>query len=221
LQGPVEIYQIWFYAYVGNDPLNYGDPDGLVLEAIGDFLSNCAENCYAISYFTSSQWGVRPGIAGLLNACGALCDPGAYASIAPALGPGMAVAETAGATFRGLRAIVGLSASAAEEAGLAANSARGLASEARVLQDLGLTKNTQSVLTAEGRSIPDALTDSLSVEIKDSANVSLTRQLRIQTDAARAAGRDSVLITGDRTCISANCSAAFDQIVRRPDLGPR
>ena len=91
---------------------------------------------------------------------------------------------------------------AAKEANIIANGVRGRASEARVLQDLGLTKNTSIVSTAEGRAILDALTTSLSVEIKDAANVSLTRQLRIQTEAARAAGRESVLITGENTCVS-------------------
>ena len=71
------------------------------------------------------------------------------------------------------------------EATIVANSLRGRAVEARVLEELGLVKNTKIVSTAEGRSIPDALTDSLSVEIKDALNVSLTRQLRIQTEAAR------------------------------------
>lgn len=80
--------------------------------------------------------------------------------------------------------------------------ARGQASEARVLKDMGLTKNTQKVSTVEGNSIPDALTDSLSVEIKDAARVSATRQLRIQTEAAKAAGRQSVLVTGKNTCVS-------------------
>src|SRR5262249_54373250 len=56
-----------------------------------------------------------------------------------------------------------------------APTARGVATETRVLQDLGLVKNTQLVKTAEGASIPDALTPSLSVEIKDSAYVSATR----------------------------------------------
>jgi propanediol dehydratase small subunit len=110
---------------------------------------------------------------------------------------------------------------AAKEAGVVANGIRGRASEARVLNELGLTKNTTAVSTAEGRSIPDALTKSLSVEVKDAANVSLTRQLRIQTEAARASGRESVLITGENTCVSGACSRAFDTIIRRPDLGPR
>jgi hypothetical protein len=101
------------------------------------------------------------------------------------------------------------------------NAVRGLASEARVLQELGLVRNTTAVSTAEGRAIPDALTNALSVEIKDAANVSFTRQLRIETEAARAAGLESVLVTGERTCVSGPCSRAFDTIIRRSDLGPR
>jgi propanediol dehydratase small subunit len=86
---------------------------------------------------------------------------------------------------------------------------------------MGLTKNTQAVSTAEGRAIPDALTSSLSVEVKDAARVAAARQIRIETDAARAAGRESVLVTGERTCVSGRCAEAFDQVIRRPDLGPR
>lgn len=102
-----------------------------------------------------------------------------------------------------------------------ANAARGAASEARILNDLGLEKNYQAVYTAEGRAIPDALTDTLSVEIKDTSYVSLTQQLRIETEAARVAGRESVLITGEKTIISGPASRAFDTIIRRPDLGPQ
>ena len=80
--------------------------------------------------------------------------------------------------------------------------ARCRASEARVLEDLGLDKNTGKVLTSEGRSIPDALTDSMSVETKDAVSVSRTRQVRIQTEAARASGRQSVLVTGEKATVS-------------------
>lgn len=110
---------------------------------------------------------------------------------------------------------------AAKEAGVVANGIRGRASEVRVLNELGLTKNTTAVSTAEGRSIPEALTKSLSVEVKDAAHVNLTRQLRIQTEGARASGRESVLIKGENTCVSGACSRAFDTIIRRLDLGPR
>jgi RHS repeat-associated protein len=99
--------------------------------------------------------------------------------------------------------------------------ARGLASEARVLLDMGLTKNTQAVATAEGKAIPDALTKTMSVEVKDTLSVTLTKQLRIQTQAAKAAGRESVLVTGKNTHVSEPAQRAFDRIIRRDDLGPQ
>jgi len=101
------------------------------------------------------------------------------------------------------------------------NALRGRAAEARVLKELGLTKNTQKVTTAEGTSIPDALTRTQSIEIKDALSVSLTKQLEIQTTAAREAGRESVLITGAGTRIFGPVERAFDNILRRTDLGPR
>jgi hypothetical protein len=102
-----------------------------------------------------------------------------------------------------------------------ANAARDKSSEERVLRDLGLPKNTQSVTTAEGKAIPDALTDSLSVEIKDSAKVSATKQVRIQTGAAKASGRESVLITGTDTKISRRARLLFDRIIQLDGLGPQ
>jgi len=101
------------------------------------------------------------------------------------------------------------------------NGIRGRASEARVLEELGLAENTRAVSTAEGRAVTDALTDALSVEIKDAARVSRTGQARIQTEAARASGRESVLITGEKTCVSRPCGASFDRVIRRSDLGPQ
>jgi hypothetical protein len=58
------------------------------------------------------------------------------------------------------------------------------------------------VTTAKGRAIPDALTDTASIEIKDAAYVSATRQLQIQTEAAKISGRESILIIGTKTKIS-------------------
>jgi hypothetical protein len=110
---------------------------------------------------------------------------------------------------------------AAPEAGVIANAIRGAAAEARVLRDLGLARNTQSVITAEGRSIPDALTQTMSVEIKDAAYVSATRQLRIQSGAASASGRKSILITGAETKISRKVWEIFNRVIRRSDLGPQ
>lgn len=97
--------------------------------------------------------------------------------------------------------------------------ARGRATEKRVLDDLGLEKNKQRVSTAEGNSVPDALTNNKSLEIKDCNVVSCTRQVRIQTDAARASARESVLITGKNTHVTKQAEEAFDTIIRLDDLG--
>ncbi len=105
--------------------------------------------------------------------------------------------------------------------GVVANGRRGRASEARVLDDLGLPKNNTKVSTAEGNSIPDALTSTKSIEIKDCISVSCTRQIRIQTQAARNSGRESILVSGKNTNVNQNTRDAFDRIIRRDDLGPQ
>ena len=105
--------------------------------------------------------------------------------------------------------------------GVVANGRRGRASEARVLDDLGLPKNNTKVSTAEGNSIPDALTSTKSIEIKDCISVSCTGQIRIQTQAARNSGRESILVTGKNTNVNQNTRDAFDRIIRRDDLGPQ
>jgi len=97
--------------------------------------------------------------------------------------------------------------------------ARGRASEKRVLNKMGLDKNNSKVSTSEGNSMPDALTDTMSVEVKDVKNVSLTKQLRIQTQAAKQNGKTSVLVVTDKNeKISGPAKEAFDVIVREKDL---
>ena len=86
---------------------------------------------------------------------------------------------------------------------------------------MGLAKNTEKVSTAEGKSIPDALTGKLSVEVKDTKVVNRTAQIRIQTDAAKATERESVLVTGTKTKISGPAQQSFDKIIQRDDLGPK
>jgi Restriction endonuclease fold toxin 7 len=98
---------------------------------------------------------------------------------------------------------------------------RGKASEGRVLKEMELERNKTKVFSHGKSSVPDALTDKTSVEIKDRAYVSLTRQLRIQLDDAQRSGRECILVTGEHTAISKPAVAALDNIVRRPDLGPK
>ncbi len=104
--------------------------------------------------------------------------------------------------------------------GAAAAMARGVANEKLVLRKLGMTPNTQAVATPEGRAIPDALTSTVLIEIKDAAKVSLTKQLRIETGAARASGRESVLVTGTCTYCTRPTEEAFDRIIRLDEIRP-
>ncbi|MBB1303849.1 hypothetical protein H5183_21370 [Pseudoalteromonas sp. SR44-8] len=97
--------------------------------------------------------------------------------------------------------------------------ARGRASEKRILNKMGLDKNNSKVSTSEGNSVPDALTDTMSVEVKDVKNVSLTKQLRIQTQSAKAEGKTSVLVVTDKNeKISGPAKEAFDVIIKEKDL---
>ena len=55
---------------------------------------------------------------------------------------------------------------------------RGRESEARVLQDLNLPKNTKKYTINGNSVIPDAVTDTHIIEIKDTKIVSQTKQIK-------------------------------------------
>lgn len=96
---------------------------------------------------------------------------------------------------------------------LVANAVAGGKFEARVLANLGLKKNWMPVVTAEGIAIPDAITSTSLIEIKNVRKIYATRQLRIESEAARRAGKLSVLIHSERTVhISENAKRLFDII---------
>jgi len=50
---------------------------------------------------------------------------------------------------------------------------------------------------------------------------SATKQVRIQTEAAKASGRKSVLVTGEHTKVSKEAAERYNDIKRRLDLGPK
>jgi hypothetical protein len=112
------------------------------------------------------------------------------------------------------------SGAAETSSGIIENSARGAASESRVLSDIGEVKNTKPVGAAEGKSIPDFQNKKVVGEIKDVKNVSNTRQLRIQKEAAKQSGREHQLYTGTRTRVT-DRAAQGTKIIRRDDLGPK
>jgi RHS repeat-associated protein len=211
---PEDIHGLNRYSYANNNPAKYVDSDGHSPIDVAFFAYDIGKLGYAI-YRGEGVKGAALDVA--MSAVGVVTP-------VPFAGQAMKAARIAerGAEAGHVAALATkVESAAAREASVVANGSRGRASEARVLNDLGLTKNTKAVSTAEGRSVPDAMTEALSVEIKDVASVSRTRQIRIQTEAARNSGRESVLITGELTCVSGPCAAAFDRIIRRPDLGPK
>jgi len=97
--------------------------------------------------------------------------------------------------------------------------ARGRISEARVLEDMGLPKNTTPVQGREGESIPDFMNPREVGEIKDVAVAARTRQIRIQQEVAKDSGRRHTVITGDKTKVT-DPLLRTSNVLRRPDLGP-
>jgi RHS repeat-associated protein len=96
--------------------------------------------------------------------------------------------------------------------------ARGRQREAQVLKEMGLDKNRTKIRTCEGSSIPDGLTDTTLIEIKDRKDVYFTRQLRIETQGA--GDRETMLVTGVFSRIHGGANSAFTNIFQHPDLGP-
>jgi RHS repeat-associated protein len=104
---------------------------------------------------------------------------------------------------------------------LKANAEKGGASEQKVLNEKGLAKNTAKVSGSEGNSIPDGLTEKESIEIKDAARVTDSKQARIQQEAAQNSGRTNTLVTGQNTNVTPKAASRYDEIERRKDLGPQ
>jgi RHS repeat-associated protein len=98
---------------------------------------------------------------------------------------------------------------------------RGRQSEERVLNDLDVPKNTDKVRTREGTSIPDYITDDTIGEVKDTKEVSRTKQIRIQQQTARETGKKHKIHTGDKTKVFRPVEEGGSEIIRRPDLGPQ
>ena len=98
--------------------------------------------------------------------------------------------------------------------------ARGVLSEARVLKSMGELKNTEKVVTSQGRSIPDFQSTKRVGEIKDTQRVSNTAQLRSQREHAQATGREHTVVTGTNTKVSGAVERQ-STIIRRDDLGPK
>lgn len=86
-------------------------------------------------------------------------------------------------------------------------------------QVMGEAKNTSVVSTSQGRTIPDFQNPTQVGEIKDTARVSDSSQLRAQREHAQATGREHVVVTGSSTQVSGTVQSQ-STVIRRDDLGP-
>jgi len=222
--------QSWnMYAYVRNNPLKNTDPDG----------RDCTNG---VSACLSYIWGGVKAVGNFpyvvmnapTNAVNLIISPFTNYQIAPIPLPLQPANDE---ERQGMEAANGvmLVAPLASELGasnavapatsdvplITQNAARGAASETRVLNDLGLPKNTEPVYGTEGKSIPDFQTSTTVGEIKDVNSLSDTKQLRIQRDAAGQSGRDHVVVTGTNTSVTPNVQKPPTKIIRRDDLGPQ
>ena len=226
------------YSYCLGNPLKYTDPSGHY--GVSDWWRDVNQGAGIVSGWVSSAGRsiantiqkpfVVPSVAPEPNSYQALMVQNGtplFPDMKGANNPAVAVVKAGGGAL--LQAGMMLTPAGEEEVGglavkegasILKNAERGRAAEAKVLNEMGLVKNTQKVSTAAGNAIPDALTDTISLEVKDAKVVNRTKQIAIETDAAKASGQQSVLVTGSKTQISGPAQKSFDTIIKRPDLGP-
>jgi RHS repeat-associated protein len=188
------------YRYCGNDWANRTDPMGLDgYDAVHDFIGGIDE---AVTFGLGKR-AVNlafPGYSSSFNQSSAAYRAGNMGGLVAGVLTGKTEAK--------------LGVKAAQDA-----MARGRASEARVLQELGEMKNTAKVSGREGKSIPDFSNKNTIGEIKDVKKLTDSPQLRIQREAAQAQGKEHQIFTGTKTAVSEK-AAAGSEVIRRPDLGP-
>lgn len=179
------------YAYAGDNPLKYVDPDGQYPEDIssmnGQFEAALEHADVSVSPSVSSGPNAASNPLGSLNQ--------------------MTQKEQQ----------ISVSALSAM--------ARGRRSEARVLNDMGLKKNTNLVSNKFGTSIPDAIGKGQVVEVKDTKRVGYTKQIRVQQEYARQKNLAMNIVTGTKTKISSRLAAQNEagrlSVSTRGDLGPQ
>ena len=102
--------------------------------------------------------------------------------------------------------------------------ARGIQTEQRVLKHMGLTKNTTKIAskTKIGESInviPDTIQDGIMYEIKDTKVLNNTKQIQGELNAAKDAGYEFKIVTGENTHVSSKIPSDVE-IIRRRDINP-
>ena len=206
------------YTYCSNNPLLFVDPNGKWGESVWDFIS-------LGTGVQSLKENVKTG-----NIAAAIVDGiGITFDFAAAILPG--IPGGVGAGIKAVRAAdkVVDAAKVTNQVDNATDAVkatiRGHLNEVKVLEDIGVTKNTKAktstiVETNETiTTIPDGITDTHVIEIKDTKKVYNSKQIRGERQYARDTGKKFIIITGEKTHVSKNIPP--EEIVRRKDLGPQ
>ena len=196
------------YLYCNGSPVLHVDKEGKFLETVWDAfnvalgIKSFKDNIQAGNYLSAALDGV-----------GIVAD--AVATLVPVIPGGASSAIKAGR--------------AADKAADALKAMeRGRASEAKVLKDIGATKNTRRMTVEDSSTgkmvtvIPDGVTDGKLIEIKDAKSVYNTTQIRGELEAAQGEHKKFELITGEKTHVSGKILDNDKiQVTRRKDLGPQ
>lgn len=86
------------------------------------------------------------------------------------------------------------------------------------MNELGIEKNTKKFSTSKGKVIPDSITPSSVIEIKDVKKVFNTKQIKGEKEVAKFQKKEFKIVTGKNTYVSKNAKKD-SRVERRDDLG--
>ena len=203
------------YGYCAGNPVMMVDPDGNFPETLWDIAN-------VVLDVTSLVSNIKQGNSSAAIADGAGLVLDVAAMIIPVIPGGAGTALKAARGADKTADVVKAADKATDASSIAKNTARGRQSEARVLEDIGATKNTKTkearVDGAPVKTIPDSM-DGAIIEIKDVKAQYNTTQIKAERQLAKDLNMDFFLYVGDNTHVSINIPT--NEIVRRPDLGPK
>ena len=210
---PLADKYLWIspYAYAAWNPIKFKDPNGKWVETAWD-IANIGMD------IASLKSNINDGNIGgaVVDGIGLILDGAAV--ITPIVPGG---AGTAIKAYRAANKVNNIG----KVNKFRQTVARGIQSEKRVLKEMGLSKNTSKIAskTDAGKPInviPDAVQDGVMYEIKDTKAVYKTSQIQGEYNAAKEAGYEFKIVTGEKTNISSKIPNDVE-IIRRSDLGPQ